>query len=218
MFLESDVTAPTYAILPTVIEPGDNDPATRLMGRITAGTAYARNEGHSHMSVCLTKADFALYALANEGLPNALPLDQSLCDGAKVVQLLDGGVSYFQGRDKAGKLVTFPLLSDTQYVALLKLTPGMVVVREGDLETRELVRDPLTPGILRVGLHRYDTKGHAVKRKAPAILYAWHPEMVATKIEAGLLTEMEKALLSTVFSSLRTSRVAHFETADSVLQ
>ncbi len=212
------MTALPYPIASSVIEPGDNDPATRLMGRITAGTAYARGLGHTDMTVCLTRSDFALYEHANEGLPNALPLDQSICDGAKVSRLHDGGVSYFQGRDKQGTLVTFPLMSDAQYVGALMLAPGMSVVREGDLEPRELVRDPLTPGVLRVGLHRYDTKGHAVKRKAPAILYAWHKDIIATKIEAGLLTDMEKALFSSLFSSLATSRTDYFQSLASVQQ
>jgi hypothetical protein len=208
------VTALPYPVLSSVIEPGDNDPATRLMGRITAGTGYAREMDYSEMMVCLTRADFALYALANEGLPNALPLDQSVCDGAKVSQMLDGGVSYFQGRDRQGKRLTFPLMSDAQYVASFTLVAGMFVVREGDLEPRELVRDPLTPGVLRVGLHRYDTKGRAVKRKAPAILYAWDKDVMEAKAEAGRLTVMEK----TLFSSLFDYKMTYLESLTSVHQ
>jgi hypothetical protein len=171
---------------------------------VTAGTAFARDKGYKNVTVCLTRAEFALYAEANEDLPNALPLDQSICDGAKVTQQHDGQTSYFTGNDPAGKPITFPLMTDAQYVAALMLVPGMFVVREGDLTPRELVRDPLTPGILRVGLHRYDAKGRAVKHKAPVILYAWHKDIMEAKAEAGLLTDMEKALFSSLFSHQTT--------------
>lgn len=194
------MTALPYPIPSSVIEPGDNDPATRLIGRLTAGTAFARAKGYKNITVCLTRADFALYAEANEGLPNALPLDQSIYDGAKVSQQLEGQMSYFSGFDFGGKAITFPLMTDGQYVAAVTLVPGMFVVREGDLTPRELVRDPLTPGILRVGLHRYDAKGRAVKHKAPVILYAWHKDVMEAKAEAGLLTDIEKALFSSLFS------------------
>lgn len=91
-------------------------------------------------------------------------------------------------------------------MAALQLRPGLFVVREGDLTSRELLRDPLSPGVLRVGLHRYDTKGRALKHNVPPILYAWDKDAMEEKAERGEMTDAEKAFFRNGHPASKDSR------------
>jgi len=187
-----------YALPVSILEPGDNDPEARLMGRLTAGTAHARATGLTGMLICLSPADYALYARANVILPGGKSLTELTCDGAHIEQLNEGGVSYFQGRNKAGQLVIFPVMTDAQYVEAIELRPGMYVMRAGVPIPVELRSDPRRPGLLTVGLHSYDAKGRAVTANAPAIFYAWDKDAMEEKAERGELTNMELAFFGAV--------------------
>lgn len=194
-----------YPIPVGVIEPGDGDPATRMMARITAGTAYARAQGFHGPVVHLNHPDYALYERANIGLPGELLPSQTVCDGATIVRQDDLAASYFTCFDQAAQPVRFFLMTDGQFLDALNLKAGMFVVREGDLQPQELLKDPLTMGVLRVGRHRYDSKGHALKHNVPAILYAWDKDAMEAKAGRGELTDMEKAFFATLMQHQQTT-------------
>ncbi len=186
-----------YPLPVSILEPGDNDPEARLMGRLTAGTAFAKAKGYAGMVICLRPADYALYEHANAFLPVGKSLASMTCDGAHVEPLREG-VSYFQGRGQDGQLVVFPVMTDAQYVEAMTLRPGMYVMRAGDPTPCELRADPRRPGVLAVGLHSYDTKGRPHKPTSPAIFYAWDKDAMEDKAERGELTQMELAFFGAV--------------------
>jgi hypothetical protein len=196
------MTVSAYPLPVTVIEPGDGDPATRLMGRVTRGTAHGRAIGCRNVVVSLNMGDYKLYKQANPSISDAVV---TLCDGEDVRCLAMDGTSTVSSVDAAGEICQFPLMSDGQYLSALHLVPGMYVVRKGNLTPRQLTNNSLTVGLLRVGVHRYDSKGRALKRKAPAILYAWDEAAMEAKDEAGQLTDMEKALFASIIQYQRNT-------------
>jgi hypothetical protein len=191
-----------YPIPVGLIEPGDGDPATRLMGRITAGTQYARTQGAIEISVYLNARDIVLYGQATADLPTGAR-EGTLCDGAKVCRQDEAGIGCFRAVTRDGEPVAYPLMTDAEYLSAINLLPGMYVVREGALEPQELLKDPLTAGVLRVGKIRYDTKGRALKRNVPAILYAWDKAAMEEKAGRGEMTDMEKAFFAAVIQQQR---------------
>jgi len=200
-----------YEIPVGLIEPGDGSPETRLMGRLAAGTSHGRAAGFTSVTVHLNAADYRLFEKANPGIDPAI-WALTLSDGAKV-ERLDDGVSHFRGRDGEANLVAFPLLTDAQYLEALTLRPGMYVVRAGHLTPCELRSDPLRRGVLRAGLHSYDTKGRPMKLKTPPILYAWDKEAMEGKAERGGLTDSEKTFFMCVMQHQMADAMAESVTA-----
>lgn len=96
------------------------------MGRITAGTAYARAEGITDLRVWLNGQDFDHYERANADTGGPVPLIQATCDGAKMGRLEEDRASYFTGRDRLGAIANYPLMTDAQYLGGASAAPWPV--------------------------------------------------------------------------------------------